>query len=719
MKLIECYIDNFGKLSSVSFRFSSGLNAFCEENGYGKTTLAAFIKAMLYGLEDTKKAKLDDNDRRKYEPWQGGRWGGALSFSASGKSYRIERVFSKKAAEDECRVFDLETGKEYYGFKNDIGSSLFGIDRDGFERTVFLSEKNLSDKCDNKTISAKLSDLSGVDGDLSELDVAIKNLEEDRKFYYRQGGAGAIGEVRDRISALEFKKANLSALEKRHEDDGKGIQELEDYCLDLRKKAEAAKKEENAQAIKRELFSEYKKRVSEYENEKRREEELARFFRNGTPTMAQLYEAKSCAAEAKRLFPLVSAPNSSTASKYTQADVERLTLINAKLRESENKIFDFHAKKRDTGAENSKSKLPFLLFGLFLMLAGIVLGATLSPLFFLVLIPGIISLVLPLSNTKAKRESQKSIRELEELSRARDALKNELHSFLSELGLHQASPEEAAEAIRRAVYESTEREKEFFKNKSAYEECLKKAKDFLSAFDGELDFNVIEARLTEYKACSENAHRLLLACRKMREEYSFDEMPSEASRQGTPYAALLSEKERELALLKHRYRLDETELLALEDTSAELEELYETEEKYKKKLSVIKKTKEFLEKAKDNLNSRYLGKTKASFSKYTELISKAEGSFNLDTSFTLTKTEGGQTKQKEAYSKGTRDLYSFALRLALIDSLYEKEKPFIMLDDPFAYFDDEKLEEAKLLVSELAKSGQIIYFTASEARVPK
>lgn len=42
MKLLQCKIENFGKLSDVSFDFSEGVNTFCEENGWGKSTLANF-----------------------------------------------------------------------------------------------------------------------------------------------------------------------------------------------------------------------------------------------------------------------------------------------------------------------------------------------------------------------------------------------------------------------------------------------------------------------------------------------------------------------------------------------------------------------------------------------------------------------------------------------------------------------------------------------------
>ena len=63
MKLIECYIESFGKLEGFKYNFSDGLNTVKADNGYGKTTLTVFIKAMLYGLDDTKKAKLEENDR--------------------------------------------------------------------------------------------------------------------------------------------------------------------------------------------------------------------------------------------------------------------------------------------------------------------------------------------------------------------------------------------------------------------------------------------------------------------------------------------------------------------------------------------------------------------------------------------------------------------------------------------------------------------------------
>ena len=141
MRLIELYIENFGKLSNYRYSFTQGLNVINEENGYGKSTLAAFIKSMLYGLEDTRRPRLDENDRKRYLPWQGGVFGGTLTFAVGSKKYRIERTFAPKAADDTFTLYDCESGKESSDYGSDLGEELFGINVDGFERTVFLSER--------------------------------------------------------------------------------------------------------------------------------------------------------------------------------------------------------------------------------------------------------------------------------------------------------------------------------------------------------------------------------------------------------------------------------------------------------------------------------------------------------------------------------------------------------------------------------------------------
>ena len=80
MKLISCTIENFGKLNNVTYDFSGECNTICEDNGWGKSTLASFIRVMFYGFKNESKKKLVDKERNRLMPWQKGVYGGEIVF---------------------------------------------------------------------------------------------------------------------------------------------------------------------------------------------------------------------------------------------------------------------------------------------------------------------------------------------------------------------------------------------------------------------------------------------------------------------------------------------------------------------------------------------------------------------------------------------------------------------------------------------------------------
>ena len=96
MKLLSAHIVNYGKLSNVSISFKDGINTFCEDNGYGKSTLVSFIKAMFYGLAGYKSTS-GFVERKHFYPFGGGTFGGNIEFEFDGKNYRIERTFGEKS----------------------------------------------------------------------------------------------------------------------------------------------------------------------------------------------------------------------------------------------------------------------------------------------------------------------------------------------------------------------------------------------------------------------------------------------------------------------------------------------------------------------------------------------------------------------------------------------------------------------------------------------
>ena len=183
MKLISCHIDGFGKLSDVDINFDKGLNNVCQENGYGKTTLAVFIKSMFYGLGAGSRKNSKLTDRTKYQPFNAKSFGGSLSFSCEKGKFVIRREFNKTVTLDKFFLFDAETNLPSNAFSENIGEELFGVGKDTFDATIFFGQHDLKSEA-NDTIKASLSvgELYGDDMDnLSNAMDIVKSKRRDLK----------------------------------------------------------------------------------------------------------------------------------------------------------------------------------------------------------------------------------------------------------------------------------------------------------------------------------------------------------------------------------------------------------------------------------------------------------------------------------------------------------------------------------------------------------
>ena len=207
MKLTKLYIAGFGNLQDFSYEFKEGINVLCAPNGWGKSTLAAFLRAMLYGLGDSRARSVAENMRKRYAPWSGGSFGGSLEFEADGKGYRIERFFGAKESEDTFALYALDTGKESDAYTENIGQELFGIDAEGFSRTVFMDASahihGKVEKNANNSINTKLNNLLQAENDLGNYEEAIDALVRRKRQYKTTGERGEIYAGERRLLELQ------------------------------------------------------------------------------------------------------------------------------------------------------------------------------------------------------------------------------------------------------------------------------------------------------------------------------------------------------------------------------------------------------------------------------------------------------------------------------------------------------------------------------------
>ena len=103
---------------------------------------------------------------------------------------------------------------------------------------------------------------------------------------------------------------------------------------------------------------------------------------------------------------------------------------------------------------------------------------------------------------------------------------------------------------------------------------------------------------------------------------------------------------------------------------------------------------------------------------YLEIIGgKNFASAKIDVDLNVTLNQSGIDRQTAYFSKGITDIINICKRFALSDVIFEKDVPFVILDDPFYNLDDQSLTEALKIVKKLAENRQIIYFTCHESRV--
>jgi uncharacterized protein YhaN len=103
---------------------------------------------------------------------------------------------------------------------------------------------------------------------------------------------------------------------------------------------------------------------------------------------------------------------------------------------------------------------------------------------------------------------------------------------------------------------------------------------------------------------------------------------------------------------------------------------------------------------------------------YSELSGEEAPCFETDADLRILIRAGGQLRTTEVLSSGNRDLAGLAQRFAMLDAMYPSEKPFLVLDDPFASMDDDRLRSCLQAIRVLSCRFQILYFTCHSSRIP-
>ncbi len=668
MKLKKCYVFSFGKIQDKTFDFNSELNTFKEDNGWGKSTLATFIKSIFYGLNDSKKS-VSENERLKYKTWNTTqKFGGYIEFEWGGKEFKLERYFGNKQSEDTVSLIDLETGKSFSNTEN-LGARIFQIDEEGFLSTTYFSQKDFQVKS-NTSLTAKFNSICEIQ-DNDAFDNAVEKLEEKSKLYKKTGDKGLIADTKREIFAVneEIQRANLAG--KTAESLKLGVKSLESEVEELKVKSENLTKRvaeagrAEAVAVKK---GQYDGLVNKKEQYLTKKAQLDYILNGERPTEQELNACLDCCKELNNVTAL---------EKVLVQDINELNA-----RQTTEK-----ANKIRIGVKEVLAILGSITFLVALVLSIVNKFAFSSAsivLFALTAVFEIVAFTLTII-AKPKKETaeenerlQQKINNYNEYKNIRESYEQNLSSFLAKFNVDTSDCLLAISNISSLV-----------KSVNLIENELKEITKSLQELEK-------EKPLFDNSQNSQNLSMLNAELSLAQEQYS-------------KKATELAKKRADI-----RYYQDQADKLSeLEERKGELTL---KQEQYKEEYDILLKTLEFLSKADENLKIKYREPLQSSLNKYLSLISENKKSALIDIDLNVTIEEKGGIKQTDYYSKGEQNLFEICKRFALTDVLFTGEKPFIILDDPFYNLDDAKLKQALELIKKLSKEYQILYFVCHESR---
>ena len=662
MRLIRCHIENFGKLHDYTIDFEKGANVICEENGWGKSTLAAFIRAMFYGLEGERKRSIEENERKRYTPWQGGVFGGQLTFEVDGKEYTVTRTFNEQ---DEFELRDAKTNLISGDYSSKLGEELFKVDRESFMRTVFIGQADCETSVTDD-INAKIGNLTDNSNDLNSYEAASARLKDLLNSLTPSRKTGSISQRKNEITELDRKvvaqKGIPEALQKLQE---KRSEELQVYNQ-LKVQLQTLQNEQTRLSNLQRILA----RKEQWDNLKREVQGARKVFVDDVPSMELIDEVQKHYSEMEK------ASERMASYKLTESEKEQLSTL------------------QKTDKQNQKGIPVLQIIGLLFVVIGFIMMAAISVGIGIAaaIVGGILIVVGVVSDNKKKvvrkdaEELRQSMRislenkqkKLSESKADYEYHQKEIFAFLAQHGFEPAHNVQLQLLnIRDAV--------------QTYAESLRK----LELFEGEMDTSLFATVTEEDKA-------------KNLSELNAD------------IQTVTGEREE---IYKHleAYQADIEQLQAQleewEENKLRLEELNDIQAKEQEKYNHILKVQEYLAKAKESITNRYAAPILESFSKYYEMITSASAEeFHIDANTNITETKQGKQRETNTQSTGYRDLIGICLRVALVDAMYKEEAPVLIMDDPFTNLDDEKIQKAKKFLEFVAEKYQVIYFTCSESR---
>lgn len=681
MKIKNIKVNAYGNIENKDINLEEGINIIHGANESGKSTLLNYIISIFYGISRNKDGKVL-SDYEKYKPWNSNEFSGRISYKLeNGEKYEIFRDFNKKNP----KIYNdkLEDISDRFETDKKDGSKFF-IEQTGIDKQMYLStvvstqeEVRLDEKNQNMLIQ-KIANLAGTGEDNVSYKKALIKLQE---------------KIRDEIGTNKTSQKPINIIEKEIVEINNKIVETEKYRN--RKYEIDAEKEQILSELKK--LEQQKQILQELQNSMKSEEETKNRLeireKNRKDNIAKINELtnqkNTINAESERV---------QSAKNHLQDIIKGHKENIEKLNSEIEKI----ANEKEETQEKEKPSISFIVITVVLAIALIcsiilIKNYIVSGILGVAIIANIVFYVI---NKNKQKVNKAKLREKinQEKQYKREKLENQKQQIIANVNTTEKELEKQEEEEKQVNSELSMLKGQIILLEKNNEKITEEIEQDNKAIKEESNKNKQQI-IEKYK--DKNINDLL---------YIND------------YQNYISKIEETINNNRIRIKGLEIEYNTIVPQLDEMVVLEEKREADKEKLAELREKESIINIAIENLMDAYEEMKTTITPKFTKNLSESiqKISSNKYNKVTINDENGmiiennrGEYVEAIKLSTGTIDQLYLALRLSMIDELSKENLP-IILDESFAYSDNNRLKNMLQYLTSDLNNHQTIIFTCTD-----
>ncbi|MFR8116799.1 MAG: ATP-binding protein [Clostridia bacterium] len=681
MKIKNIKVNAYGNIENKDINLEEGVNIIHGANESGKSTLLNYIISIFYGISRNKDGKAL-SDYEKYKPWNSNEFSGRISYKLeNGEKYEIFRDFNKKNP----KIYNdkLEDISDRFETDKKDGSKFF-IEQMGIDKQMYLStvvstqeEVRLDEKNQNMLIQ-KIANLAGTGEDNVSYKKALIKLQE---------------KIRDKIGTNKTSQKPVNIIEKEIVEINNKIVETEKYRS--RKYEIDAEKEQILSELKE--LEQQKQILQELQNSMKNEEETKNRLeireKNRKDNIAKINELtnqkNTINAENERV---------QNAKNHLQDIIKGHKENIEKLNSEIEKI----ANEKEETQEKEKPSISFIIITVVLAIALIcsiilIKNYIISGVLGVAIIANIVFYVI---NKNKQKVNKAKLREKinQEKQYKREKLENQKQQIIANINTTEKELEKQEEHEKQVNSELSMLKGQIILLEKNNEKITEEIEQDNKAIKEESNKNKQQI-IEKYK--DKNINDLL---------YIND------------YQNYISKIEETINNNRIRIKGLEIEYNTIVPQLDEMVVLEEKLEADKEKLAELREKESIINIAIENLMDAYEEMKTTITPKFTKNLSESiqKISSNKYNKVTINDENGmiiennrGEYVEAIKLSTGTIDQLYLALRLSMIDELSKENLP-IILDESFAYSDNNRLKNMLQYLTSDLNNHQTIIFTCTD-----